>query len=247
MKQRRGFTLVEILVVIAVIGILTAMIFPVFASARLKARQSVCLSNVKQIVAAALMYADDNDETLPVTSWSSWYRINFPAAILPYTKSPKLFHCPQDKQGSNGFSYPANDTAGGPMLGWYGTGSQMVMIDDPASTILVLCAPLNPAAFPDGDDSANRYAFIDENYPEFDDPTAPLNVFNTSIWDQSMGMGVSINPGNLMEQYGRTKGYWQMQNHNGGTIYGFADGHAKWMILPKTLVPENMWTCSGSD
>jgi len=251
MKAAPGFTLIEVLVVIAIIGILGAMIFPVFAQARLKARQSVCLSNLRQIVAASLMYADDNDDCLPVSSftrfYSGFYRVNLPSGVLPYAKSVKIFHCPQDRQGPQGFSYPANDTRGGPMLGWYGTSSAMIMIDDPSNTLLVLCAPLNPEAFPDGDGADNRAAYIDDNYPGFVDPTSPLNVFDVFASDDSMGMGVSINPDNLMHQYRRPKCYWQAQNHSGGTNYGFADGHAKWMILPETLKPVNMWTSSGSD
>ncbi|MCJ7752459.1 MAG: prepilin-type N-terminal cleavage/methylation domain-containing protein, partial [Armatimonadetes bacterium] len=60
MGRARGFTLIELLVVIAIIGILTAMVFPVFAKAREKARQSVCMSNLKQLSMAMLMYAEDN-------------------------------------------------------------------------------------------------------------------------------------------------------------------------------------------
>jgi prepilin-type processing-associated H-X9-DG protein len=223
------------------------MIFPVFSQARVKARQSVCLHNVKQIVIATLMYVDDNDNCLPVTCWTGYYRINFPSAILPYARDPKVFHCPQDKQGYNGFSYPANDTFGGPMLGWYGKTTEMIMVDDPSSTILVLCAPLNPKAFPDGDGSGNRYAYINDDYPNFIDETSPLNVFDTSLWDQSKGMGVSVNPDNLMRAYADPNGYWQMQNHSGGTNYGFADGSAKWRTLPSTLIPVNMWTSRADD
>ncbi len=60
-SRRVGFTLIELLVVIAIIGILAAMVFPVFARAREAARRSVCLSNLKQLSLAMLMYADDND------------------------------------------------------------------------------------------------------------------------------------------------------------------------------------------
>src|SRR5438128_233737 len=64
-RERRGFTLIELLVVIAVIAILAASLFPVFARARDKARQTVCLSNMKQIAHSVTMYTGDYDETLP--------------------------------------------------------------------------------------------------------------------------------------------------------------------------------------
>ena len=60
--MRRGFTLIELLVVIAIIAILAAILFPVFARAREKARQTSCLSNIKQITLGALMYLSDYDE-----------------------------------------------------------------------------------------------------------------------------------------------------------------------------------------
>ncbi|PIY51745.1 MAG: hypothetical protein COZ06_04120, partial [Armatimonadetes bacterium CG_4_10_14_3_um_filter_66_18] len=60
---RRGFTLIELLVVIAIIAILAAILFPVFAKAREKARQTACLSNLKQLGLSIIMYANDYDET----------------------------------------------------------------------------------------------------------------------------------------------------------------------------------------
>ncbi|HLK60100.1 MAG TPA: prepilin-type N-terminal cleavage/methylation domain-containing protein, partial [Chthonomonadaceae bacterium] len=63
-RPRRGFTLIELLVVIAIIAILAAILFPVFAQAREKARAISCMSNTKQMGIAALMYAQDFDETL---------------------------------------------------------------------------------------------------------------------------------------------------------------------------------------
>jgi prepilin-type N-terminal cleavage/methylation domain-containing protein len=68
-RPRTGFTLIELLVVIAIIAILAAILFPVFAQAREKARQSGCLSNLKQIGTALMMYTQDYDEAFPCT----WY------------------------------------------------------------------------------------------------------------------------------------------------------------------------------
>jgi prepilin-type N-terminal cleavage/methylation domain-containing protein/prepilin-type processing-associated H-X9-DG protein len=60
-----AFTLIELLVVIAIIAILAAILFPVFAQARGKARQTACLSNMKQLGTGLMMYVQDYDEVLP--------------------------------------------------------------------------------------------------------------------------------------------------------------------------------------
>ena len=59
--MRRGFSLIEILVIIAIIALLAAILFPVFAQARAKARQASCTSNLKQIGTALAMYRQDYD------------------------------------------------------------------------------------------------------------------------------------------------------------------------------------------
>src|SRR5712692_8306100 len=66
-----AFTLIELLVVIAIIVVIAAILFPVFARARGKARQATCLSNLKQLAAAVMMYMGDYDESFPfVLSYS---------------------------------------------------------------------------------------------------------------------------------------------------------------------------------
>jgi len=67
--KQRGFTLIELLVVIAIIAILAAILMPVFAQAREKARQASCQSNLKQIGLAVLMYAQDYDELFPMGTY----------------------------------------------------------------------------------------------------------------------------------------------------------------------------------
>ena len=90
MRTRHGFTLIELLVVIAIIAILAAILFPVFARAREKARQTSCLSNVKQLMLAVQQYAQDYDELMPrhgnTPVWG--------AALYPYANNTQIFNCP---------------------------------------------------------------------------------------------------------------------------------------------------------
>jgi prepilin-type N-terminal cleavage/methylation domain-containing protein/prepilin-type processing-associated H-X9-DG protein len=99
-RNRSGFTLIELLVVIAIIAILAAILFPVFAQAREKARQSACLSNMKQIGLGLIMYAQDYDETLPIANdqvanfADPKAPPNFLGSLIPYIKSKPIFNCP---------------------------------------------------------------------------------------------------------------------------------------------------------
>ncbi len=92
--MRRGFTLIELLVVIAIIAILAAILFPVFAKAREKARQSSCLSNVRQITTATLSYAQDYDEMLPPYSRIAATGGQPYNRIMPYIKNSQIYLCP---------------------------------------------------------------------------------------------------------------------------------------------------------
>ena len=107
-----GFTLIEVLVVIAIIAILTAILFPVFSKAREKGRQGACMSNMKQIGLAVLQYTQDYDEmepgyivgTSPIVGWRT--------ILNTYVKSQNVFLCPSNTYNNKTVDW---DTA----PGWY--------------------------------------------------------------------------------------------------------------------------------
>jgi len=110
--MKKAFTLIELLVVIAIIAILAAILFPVFAQAKLAAKKTGSLSNVKQIALGELMYSGDYDDTFSIATTDMWNigcgvpansgtsscynnytnpSLVWPMLILPYIKSTGLF------------------------------------------------------------------------------------------------------------------------------------------------------------
>jgi len=103
MKSRRGrgFTLIELLVVIAIIAILAAMLLPALAKAREKARQSNCISNLKQIGLATFMYTDDNKELYPrgtgyvnPADIISGLQFEWYTLLNNYVSDTRVYNCP---------------------------------------------------------------------------------------------------------------------------------------------------------
>ncbi len=107
-KAEHGFTLVEVLVVIAIVAMLAAILFPVLARAREAARRSTCTSNLRQQGEALMMYLQDTDEVFPVANFND-SAYGYPPQthrgaagaplflvdlLQPYAKSTAVFHCP---------------------------------------------------------------------------------------------------------------------------------------------------------
>lgn len=126
---RRGFTLIELLVVIAIIAILASILFPVFARAREKARQSACLSNTKQLVLALYMYAQDYDETYPRGYTPFQDSPNWRDFVMPYLKNTQILVCPSQKKDrpvSYGLSYAVH----GKSMGSWDDDTKVVAIGE---------------------------------------------------------------------------------------------------------------------
>ncbi len=158
--ERAGFTLIELLVVIAIIAILAAILFPVFAQAREKARQTTCLSNLKQIGMGSMMYVQDYDETyfcgwnwgapIEATGTQIWR-----VTILPYVKmggkvpmttddvydakipTVPLFSCPDTSNlAKTSYGYNLNEFTTGWNSPPFFAGKSMASINSPAQLVL---------------------------------------------------------------------------------------------------------------
>jgi prepilin-type N-terminal cleavage/methylation domain-containing protein/prepilin-type processing-associated H-X9-DG protein len=237
---RRAFTLIELLVVIAIIAILAAILFPVFAQARESARQTSCLSNLKQIALAGMMYLQDYDErfvpvggtsekvwpagtlpqnmtrtaTNPVTGATAELPVNgWSLNLLPYIKNRDLFQCPSMDRN------------------FAGSGD---------------CAGFN------GQRMTNHYAYNywlggDDSYPFGDYFRAPDG---SATFGTPLSQAAIVQPANTIlhfhsgsvPPYGTTWGcvyvtielpdfYNKIRprlRHKDGDNFAFADGHVKW-------------------
>jgi len=237
-SKRSAFTLIELLVVIAIIAILAAILFPVFATAREKARQTSCLSNMKQLGTATMMYVQDYDET-GVSSFigvgASWAGYYYPGnqrwtdSVFPYVKSAALYTCPSDpdpvayqptspnsKEGDadyfNSMSYP----------GSYGLNTTYWDGSDGVSS---------PSGKPIGDIKrvADTILLLDRRAyyrspcgQGGGDGWAPPEV----AWGNKNACEATFYPNLKPKQLGIIPG-----RHSDGSNVAFCDGHAKWFRL----------------
>jgi prepilin-type N-terminal cleavage/methylation domain-containing protein/prepilin-type processing-associated H-X9-DG protein len=240
MERKRGFTLIELLVVIAIIAILAAILFPVFAQAREKARSISCVSNVRQMGVAAVMYAQDYDETYPgMWQWSPC-AIYFHSPYIyppgwtqpmaeqlcetcPYVKNAAVYRCPSRTASSNiadfcsyGYTYPTMWGGYPPIPGsafGFPVGPNLAAIARPADTAMIT----DSAAWP-GTTDCNALT-----YPGIYSGCAPRNGYAYPY------------------VYKPTTNPWSAPSpiHNLMVNVAFVDGHTKAMKVEPLW---NMWS-----
>jgi prepilin-type N-terminal cleavage/methylation domain-containing protein/prepilin-type processing-associated H-X9-DG protein len=205
-RSSPAFTLIELLVVIAIIAILAAILFPVFAQAREKARQTACLSNMKQVGLGLQMYTQDYDETLPPANTVSNFGEpnalpNFLGAIIPYTRNRNVFYCPSSVDATSvGYDKSYKPTA---LSNSSYQGNGVVM----GRTLSVVPAPAD-IVYLDENMFRWNYAWLrPQEYPK-------KGQFSWWHWNQGIGK---------TEQYSNV--------HSGGGNLVFLDGHARFRAI----------------
>jgi prepilin-type N-terminal cleavage/methylation domain-containing protein len=214
--RRLAFTLIELLVVIAIIAILAAILFPVFGQARENARKSACLSNMRQISSAIMMYTEDYNETFPLNRFG-WPRVPYTwrEAVLPYIKNLDLFRDPSNPNARR--LYAPSKVPGVDTSCW---GSPQV-----------------PKSYTYNGNFFNR---DDQPIPyrragEIVRPSELLLLIDAS----SIGC-----PDTQMHCLSRNISkeadcFYFM--HRCANNWGYADGHVKWLKAEFTLTPYNQW------
>jgi prepilin-type processing-associated H-X9-DG protein len=195
------------LVVIAIIAILAAILFPVFARAREKARQTSCLSNVKELGLASLMYASDYDDRL--VSYANRDCVNgvkhWTVQLEPYIKNSQLRTCPSSSnnpwlQGNSyGVNYNHVHSCGT-------TGTSMADIQYPAESYSIMDAMYSPRHAGYASDVRYGYHIVYCRVAHWSPLASPR------IWN---GIGAD--------------------RHNEGCNVVFVDGHAKWVGMSVIL------------
>ena len=203
--RSRAFTLIELLEVVAIIGILAAILFPVFARARENARRSSCMSNLKQMGLGMMMYVQDYDETFPAWYYNNpstqyWWQL-----IQPYTKSEQLFRCPSSPLAGSLTYQPQNGEYGINFLISRNPGDARIKLStiQSASTI---------------------YMMMDAGIAYVSDSTI-LSPSAASYYVPGTGDAGRDCSALTDSNY---KSDCQSGRHFGGVNITFADGHVKW-------------------
>jgi prepilin-type N-terminal cleavage/methylation domain-containing protein/prepilin-type processing-associated H-X9-DG protein len=234
-QTRRAFTLIELLVVIAIIAILAAILFPVFAQAREKARQTQCLSNLRQMSTAIAMYVQDY-EAYPL--YSSVGNERWHTLLNSYVKNQQIYVCPSSAAQFHfrnmGYGFNHQYLARSVSRGGSGSGATDSQIEYPADTIAIADSwgtggwSQSPQAWSAATNDCDR--LMNHGYT-VDPPLLPPG----SSWATSCSVS---NPIAGYPGAGHTR---IATRHNGGANVAFCDGHAKWMRREPLEIDNTYW------
>lgn len=245
--KRRAFTLIELLVVIAIIAILAAILFPVFASAKDKAKQTACVSNMRQMGTSFKLYQSDYDDKYPLgqtmlPSGGWWNNLHVVPArwhapfsgiqqhnydtfvfntIQPYLNNWGVYKCPSGSD--NRFSDPTAYTTGTgiiqPVPISYNYNGLVSALTDSS-----VASPSGLRILWEGRGRQSVLGFSRPS-PFLSCPAGPTCVYQ----------GLNSAPGGNMSIPTPLVTYWV---HNRGGNFGFADSHVKWNRMGAQLTPQ---------
>ncbi|HEY3328544.1 MAG TPA: DUF1559 domain-containing protein [Capsulimonadaceae bacterium] len=242
-----GFTLIELLVVIAIIAILAAILFPVFATAREKARQTACLSNEKQLGLGLNQYLQDYDERLPSGTWQWGGGCGWAGQVYPYLKSTGVFMCPNETMAGNPTVSYAINASLCPAPGGQNTQtglliSQMTM---PSRTV-AFCEVANNTLASGVYSNAGGHNYnlaSTGDYKQSNIPSSPgangsgnSDPAGANMSNNGAGWAVTDTTMKYATGYFRdcpgdgfnSASFLPTARHNGGSCIIYCDGHVKW-------------------
>lgn len=229
---KRAFTMVEILVVVAIIGLLAAILFPAFNRVRASGRRTTCASNLKQIGMAINLYAQDNRfyPTLDFNAYSNGNCGAWADKVFPYVKAEKIFECPSFAQGLYRSDCPAPDKSDPENpISW--NGSYDLNIRDAKYLRDPVTKAFNGSYNPLQMTSPTRYTR----------PSSTILVLD--------GDGGYVSPGYQEPPAASAAdlpNFGVDAHHEGGANVAFADGHVKYMSL-NSLLKRSLWRLNGPE